>query len=391
MSKGQGVRSSLVALALGNFVVGLSILAPAGMLEELARGLVVGVGTTGLLISLGAGIICVSPPLVAWITSRWDRRTLLGGILLWLAVGHVASGAVGGFASLLGIRLAVLTIAGAFTPLASGTVALLTEERDCASAIAAILLGWALSIAVGLPLVSVVAPQIGWRLSYELIGLLAFVSLLALLTGLPRGLKGTPVAFSTWRAVGENRKLVLLLLITGLLGAGQLVIIAFVGPLLAQLAGATPDEIALVFALFGIMAIAGNVCALRLAGELGAFKTSIVFVGCIAVGVALWAFGVGTYFSMAAGAAIWGFGFAAAGAMQQVRLIAAAPSLATASVSINNTALYLGQAIGSGISSVLFSRGHLTAVGFVALALIVAALALLWLTRTGSDSFRPET
>jgi predicted MFS family arabinose efflux permease len=52
---------SLIALALGNFVVGLSILLPTGMLAELSFGLGVTIGTVGLLISLGAkrdGYLC---------------------------------------------------------------------------------------------------------------------------------------------------------------------------------------------------------------------------------------------------------------------------------------------------------------------------------------------
>jgi DHA1 family inner membrane transport protein len=68
---------SIAALALGNFVVGLSILLPTGMLAELSSGLGVGIGTTGLLISLGAGVVCISPPLVAWVTSHSRSRMAL--------------------------------------------------------------------------------------------------------------------------------------------------------------------------------------------------------------------------------------------------------------------------------------------------------------------------
>jgi DHA1 family inner membrane transport protein len=161
MPKERRKPFSIVALALGNFVVGLSILLPTGMLAELSSGLGVTIGTVGLLISLGAGMVCVSPPLVAWITSRIDRRTLLSSILLWLALGHIASAWAPNYASLLAIRLAMLALAGAFTPLAAGTAALLVPENKRASAIASVLLGWAAAIAFGLPLVSVIAPQIG--------------------------------------------------------------------------------------------------------------------------------------------------------------------------------------------------------------------------------------
>jgi cation transporter-like permease len=70
-----------------------------------------------------------------------------------------------------------------------------------------------------------------------------------------------------------------------------------------------------------------------------------------------------------------------------VRLIAAAPALATASVAINYTVLYLGQAIGSGIGSVLFAQGKLITMGFVALALVATSLGVLWLTRFAPERF----
>ncbi len=73
--------------------------------------------------------------------------------------------------------------------------------------------------------------------------------------------------------------------------------------------------------------------------------------------------------------------------MQQVRLIAVAPRLATASVAINNTALYLGQAIGSGIGSALFTRGQSNIMGFVAVALVASAFGVLWLTRAPPEQF----
>ena len=386
---------SIAALALGNFVIGLSILLPTGMMAQLSSGLDVSIGATGLLISLGAGVVCVSPPLVASITSRVDRRMLLSLILLWLALAHVASAFAPNYSALLILRLTMLVFAGAFTPLAAGTAALLVNEDKQASAIASVLLGWALAIAAGLPLISVIAPQIGWRATYGLVGILAVIGFLALLVGLPRGLRSRPVIFATWLAVGRSRPLLLLLLITCLLAAGQLVVIAFVGPLLSDLTGATPRGIAVVFLLFGVMTLIGNVCASQLVLRWGAFGTSAVSIVCIVAGAAVWATGAGIYPLMAAGAAIWGLGFAAATAMQQVRLIAAAPVLATASVAINNTVLYLGQAIGSGIGSLLFTREKLNAMGFVGLSLVTLAFGLVWLTRSAPELFAarfdPET
>jgi DHA1 family inner membrane transport protein len=52
--------SSRLALMSGNFIIGLSVLAPAGMLNELSAGLGVTVRDIGLLVTYGAVILC--PP-----------------------------------------------------------------------------------------------------------------------------------------------------------------------------------------------------------------------------------------------------------------------------------------------------------------------------------------
>jgi predicted MFS family arabinose efflux permease len=264
---------------------------------------------------------------------------------------------------------------------------LLVSEHERASAISKILLGWAIAIAIGLPLVTLIVPQIGWRATYGLIGMLAMFGFLALIIGLPNGVKGVPVNFATWRAVSRNIQLNLLLLITMFLAAGQLVLVAFVGPLLSETTGASPGEIAFVFMLFGVMTLVGNIIASKLVKSWSAFQTSAVFMICVLAGVSLWSVGTGVYALMAAGAATWGLGFAAVSAMQHVRLIAAAPHLATASVAINNTALYFGQALGSGIGSFLFARGELNGMGFAAVALVATGLGVLWLTRNAPEKF----
>jgi predicted MFS family arabinose efflux permease len=147
----MGNRFSLIALALGNFVIGLSMLAPAGMMADLSVGFGVTIGAVGLLISLGAAVVCLSPPLVAWVAGPVDRRALLSAVMLWVTVGHLGSALVPNFPSLLAIRLAMLTLAGAFTPLAAGAAALLVSEERGATAISSVLLGWALAIAWPVP------------------------------------------------------------------------------------------------------------------------------------------------------------------------------------------------------------------------------------------------
>ena len=374
-------RFAPTALMLGNVVTGCSVLAPAGMLGELSSGLDVSIRTAGLLITFGAIMLCVGSPVTAWLTSRVERRTLLTLTLAALALTNFASAFAPDYTSLLIIRLVMLAVGALYTPQAAGTAGLIVPEQKRGSTIAYIFLGWSLAAAVGLPLITFIASRYGWRAVYGSIGLMSCVSFLLLAWRLPRGLMGAPVDLKTWAAIGRNRMIALLLLITTLQMSGQFVVFTFMGPLLAKLTGAGPDAIGLVFAVYGVCGVIGTAIASRIVDSLGAWKTSVFFTALLLAGVAGWALSAGIYPLMAVSVAIWGLGFASTNSMQQVRLVGAAPSLASASVSLNTSVLYIGQAVGSAIGGFLYARDLLYASGYVAAAFVALALVTVILTR----------
>ncbi|MEH2607841.1 MFS transporter [Bradyrhizobium sp. AZCC 1693] len=374
-------RFAPTALMLGNIVTGCSVLAPAGMLVELSSGLDVSIRTAGLLITFGAIMLCIGSPVTAWLTSRIDRRALLTVTLAVLALTNFASAFAPDYTSLLVIRLVMLAVGALYTPQAAGTAALIVPEERRGSTIAYIFLGWSLAAAVGLPLITLIASRYGWRAVHGSIGLMGCVSFLLLAWRLPRGLMGAPVDLKTWAAIGRSRMIALLLLITTLQMSGQFVVFTFIGPLLAKLTGAGSDAIGLVFAVYGMCGVIGTAIATRIVDSWGAWKTSLLFTSVLLAGVAGWALSAGIYPLMAVSVAIWGLGFASTNSMQQVRLVGAAPALASASVSLNTSVLYIGQAVGSAIGGFLYARELFYAAGYVASAFVALALVTVILTK----------
>ena len=374
-------RFAPTALMFGNVITGCSVLAPAGMLSELSGGLGVTVRDAGLLITFGAIVLCIGSPLTAWLTSRIERRTLLTATLAVLALTNAASAFAPDYTTLLVIRLIMLGVGALYTPQAAGTAALIVPLEKRGSTIAYIFLGWSLAAAIGLPLITFIASRYGWRAVYGSIGLIGALSFLLLAWRLPGGLVGSPVDLKTWAAVGRNRMIVLLLSITTLQMSGQFVVFTFMGPLLTKLTGAGPDAVGLVFALYGMFGFVGVAIATRIVDSWGAYKTSLLFTILLLTGVAGWALSAGSYPLMACSVAIWGLGFASTNSMQQVRLVAAAPTLASASVSLNTSVLYVGQAVGSAIGGLLYARGMLYGAGYVATAFVVLALLTVILTK----------
>jgi predicted MFS family arabinose efflux permease len=351
------------------------------MLQELSGGLDVSIRTAGLLITFGAIVLCVGSPVTAWLTSRIERRRLLAVTLAVLAITNIASAFAPDYASLLGLRLLMLAIGVIYTPQAAGTAAMIVPEAKRGSTIAYVFLGWSLAAAIGLPLITLVAHRYGWRAAYGGIGALGLVSFLLLMSRLPGGLFGAPVQLRTWLDLARNRLVVLLLLITTLYMAGQFVIFTFMGPLLTRLTGASADAVGLIFALYGLFGFLGVATATRIVDGWGAYRTSALFLTLVLAGVAGWALTAGHYLLMAISVAVWGSGFAATNSMQQVRLVTAAPPLASASVALNTSVLYIGQAIGSAVGAFLYGRDLLYGAGYVATAFLALALVALILTR----------
>jgi predicted MFS family arabinose efflux permease len=374
---------------VGNIVTGTSVFAPAAMLGELSDGLEVSVRTAALLVTFGAMVLCVGSPLTAWLTGRIERRALLTGTLAVLALSNAASAFAPDFTSLLVIRLIMLGIGALYTPQAAGTGAMIVPVEKRGSTIAYIFLGWSVAAAVGLPLITFIASRYGWREAYGGVGVLGCLSCALLAWRLPGGLTGAPVDLKTWVALGRNPMIALLLLITTLQMSGQFVVFTFMGPLLSKLTQAGPDAIGLVFAFYGVFGFIGIVVATRIVDSWGAYKTSLLFTSLLLAGVTGWALSAGTYSLMAGSVAIWGLGFASTNSMQQVRLVAAAPALAPASVSLNTSVLYVGQAIGSAIGGVLYARNLLYGAGYVSMGFV--ALALLAVMLTGVVQRRTTT
>jgi predicted MFS family arabinose efflux permease len=150
---------------------------------------------------------------------------------------------------------------------------------------------------------------------------------------------------------------------------------------MARLVNASPETIALVFLTWGAMGFVGNMLASRIVDSWGAWRSTLLFTSSLLIGVIGWGIGSASILAIFIAIAFWGFGFAASNSMQQVRLVAAAPSFASASVSLNTSLLYIGQGIGSAIGGAFYVRDAFTEMNYAAIAFVAVALTLIVLTK----------
>jgi predicted MFS family arabinose efflux permease len=360
-------QGALAALFAGNFIIGTGILLPAGMLNDLSAGLNVPPATAGTLMVAGGIIIGFGAPLFATLTSSIDRRLLLVGSLIYYAIGHALSALAPDFWSLLIIRALMVISAGIFTPQAAATVGLMVPPGKRASSVAFIFIGWSIASVAGLPIGSLIGAFLGWRLAYAAMAVLALIAAILVWRTLPKGLHVGRLSLKAWRDVFFDPVLVIILLVTLASACGQFTVFSFMALLFKEMLGASPGLIAGLLAGFGLAGVIGNSLAAHSVARLGIDRLVLLTLVAILIGMIAFSVMIGLTIGVLMSIAVWGLGTFSSNSLQQSRLMAHEPSLASASIALNTSTIYLGQAIGSAVGSKL-----------------VAEQALTWLTPAGS-------
>ena len=355
------MRLSLLSLAFGNFVIGSGALVFIGMLDSVAKDLDVSIAAAGQIAGLYSLGICVSGPVLGALTSRMDRRSLLTISLGLFAVGHAWAALVNSYAALLAVRVLTAFAGTLYTPQAAGTAALLVSPERRARTMAFVFLGWSLSAVVGLPAGAWIGTHYGYRTALWLITGLAALGTLIGFVQIPRDLRVAPITSQAWRALVKHPALTRVVSVTMIHASAQFVLFSYLVVAYRDALAAGPDLTAILLGVMGAAGFLGNVAAGALADRLGTevvIHSAITSMLCaFVVWLGLFALGPSTLSSVLAvvAALLWGSGNFSANSMQQVRLVNLAPELASVSVALNTSAIYLGQFIGAGVGGLVLT------------------------------------
>jgi DHA1 family inner membrane transport protein len=348
--------ASLVALCFGNFIIGTGTLIVPGMLPALAEGLGVTLPVAGQLISAFAFTVCLSAPLLAGATSRFDRRKLLLAMQLLYVAGHLAAALLSEFVPMLAARVLTSFGAALFTAQAAATAALLVPPERRGRAIAFVFLGWSIASVIGVSLGAYVSAKLGWRYGFLIVAAGAVLAALAVWRYVPAGLNVQPVDARKWRAILGNRALLAVVGVTFLQSAPQFVILAFIVPATLAFQGVSAEALGLILAGFGAVGVLGNVLAARFVDRLGAHNVVLAAMVSMLASHLLWPWSAGSLGLYLVVLFLWGIGCFSANSAQQARLAALAPQQVSVSVALNSSALYLGQAVGPAVGGLVLAR-----------------------------------
>ena len=374
--------AAVYLIAVGAFALGMASYVTAGLMPMIAGAFSISLAmaaqlVTAFTLAYGLG----SPLAVALLPARAQRS----GLLIALAVFVLANGAsalASGFSSLLAWRAIAGIGAGVYLALGIAAAAGVSAQQQRGKAIGVIMGGMAGGTVLGVPLSLLLAQQLGWTAALWLVTLLGGLALAGLLWQLPALPAAPAISLRRKLALLADGQVLAILLVSLLAAIASLGMYTFIAPLLAWSAqGAAMSATPFLWA-WGVGGIVGSVLVGPWADKVAAPKLTCCILLLLALALCALPLAAGwSAWLMLAPITLWG---AAGWALQvpqnqQLLAVRARQGDGNLAIALNESALYLGSAIGAAMGGVLLLLNWpmwLLAAGAALVA--TAALLLQW-------------
>ncbi|MGW4796046.1 MFS transporter [Nonomuraea sp. NPDC004297] len=177
------MNSRLYPMAAGNFAIGTGMFVTAGLLPPISADLGVSRSAAGQLMTVFALAYAILSPLLAALTARMSRRTLLLLALSVFVAGSVLTAVAPTYELVMLTRVVAAAGAAMFTPTSSAVANALTAPERRGRALALVMGGLSVSSAIGVPLGTWLGGTAGWRATLWMVvglGLVGLVGVAAL-------------------------------------------------------------------------------------------------------------------------------------------------------------------------------------------------------------------
>ncbi|BCN55184.1 MFS transporter [Prescottella equi] len=364
-------RRAMFALAMGGFGIGTTEFAAMGLLPQIAGGLKISESTAGHVITAYALGVVVGAPVIAALTARVPRKTLLIALMIAFTVGNAATIVAPSYGGLLVARFVAGLPHGAYFGVASLVAAYLAGPGHRAKAVAMVMSGLAVANVAGVPAATWIGQGLGWRSAFAVVALIGALTVAAIALRVPP-LHDVRTTDPRTELSALRRGQVWLTLVVATVGfGGMFAVYTYVGWTMTDVAGLPVTLVPVALMVYGLGMAAGNILGGRLADRAltpGLFAMLAALVGLLAL------FAVAAHNPFTAMLVL--FLVASAGSALvpglQTRLMDVAADAQTLAAALNHSALNVANAFGAWIGGVVIAAG----LGYTAPALVGSALAL---------------
>ena len=351
------VNLAIFALAIGGFAIGTTEFVTMGLLPEIATGVGISIPTAGHVVSAYALGVVVGAPLIATLTARLSRKSVLLWLMVAFAAGNIASSLATSYPLLMLARFLSGLPHGAFFGIGAVVAASLVPMHRRTWAVSMILAGLTVANIVGVPVTTWAGQRLGWQWPYALVGVVALATVAATWAWVPRQpADGGASMRAELRSL--KRLQVWLALLIGTVGfGGMFATYSYIAPTMTELTGYAPAAVPVILAVYGL----GMTTGACLSGRLAAYGLMRgIFLSLAAIAVILSMFGYAAHNKVTAVLAVFLLGLVPTilVPMLQTRLMDVAHEGQSLAAALNHSTLNMANALGAWLGSIVLAAGH---------------------------------
>ena len=377
-------------LAFGGFLVGTAEMMIAGILDLIADDFRIAVGLAGQSVTAYALVFAIGTPILIAASSRIERRTLLLIAYAVFIAGNIAAFASSSFGWFMLSRAVLAAGAGVIVVVSLTVGTRLAPPDRRGSAIGTVIMGFSLALVLGVPLGALIGDLSGWRTNFALLAALAFLLWIALWRLIPSSGADEPVPPGRQLSSLRDAKTVSGLLVTLFWIAGYQLVFTYLTPLLRTSAGIDTAMVSTALLVCGLFSVAGSRLGGYGADRWGTARTITFSLLTHAAALVVLPFASVSIIGALAVLAVW-FGSAwTTTPAQQYYLVSISPGAADFVLSLNNSILQLGIAIGAAAGGLIAELSSVRQLGWAGaaaelLALLAAAYSFSRIARTAES------
>jgi predicted MFS family arabinose efflux permease len=237
---------------------------PAGMLTPMAKDLGISEGLAGQAVTATSILAVVTSLLIAFLTRRLNRRTVLLSLSTLLTLSSLIVALAPGFKVVLLGRVVLGISLGGFWSMATAITLRLVPSSDVPKALSLIFGGSSFASVLAAPLGSYLGNIVGWRTVFLFasgVGALAFIWQFVSLPSLkPTGTIRLGTTIEVLKAPQFGVGLLAIMFVF----CGRFASFTYLRPFLEQTTHATPTWVSIILLVFGLAYFAGNAFAPRM-------------------------------------------------------------------------------------------------------------------------------
>lgn len=364
----------VICLAFSAFIFNTTEFIPVALLSNIAESFQMPVSQTGLMITIYAWIVSILSLPLMLITAKLERRFLLINVFILFIFSHILSCIAWNFHVLLVSRIGVAISHSIFWAITASLTVRVAPKDKKAQALGLLAMGSALAMVLGLPIGRIVGQWLGWRWTFGLIGINAFIILIFLYRLLPYLVSKNAGSLQSISVLFHRPLLVGVFILTAVLILAHFTAYSYIEPFMLLEAKIAPTETTVILLLFGCAGIIASSLFGRF-HRIGPAKFLLITIGMLMFSLLtlllLKTYSIFIYPLIL----IWGIGISGIGLSLQIRVLQLAPDATDVAMAMFSGIYNIGIGAGSLLGNQVIQYLGLPYIGIV--GTIFALLGLL--------------